>query len=129
MRVAGEERRSRHDLAGLAVAALNDLPVEPGLLDPGARRCPADGLDRGDLRLAYAVDGSDAGPGSGPVHMHGAGSAERYPAAELCPGHAEHIAQHPQERSVTVDIDGSIDAVDLDRDCHSYLQTHSCGLG
>src|SRR5262249_41384571 len=57
MRVAGEERRSRHDLAGLAVAALNDLPVEPGLLDLGARGCPVDGLDRGDLGVADAVDG------------------------------------------------------------------------
>jgi hypothetical protein len=35
MRVALEQRRSRHDLARLAVAALNDLTVEPGLLDLG----------------------------------------------------------------------------------------------
>ena len=38
MRVAREQRRGRHDLARLAVAALRHLAVEPGLLDPGARR-------------------------------------------------------------------------------------------
>src|SRR6202011_2203870 len=56
MRVAGEERRSGHDLARLAVAALNDLPVEPGLLDLGACRRRADRLDRCDLGSADAVD-------------------------------------------------------------------------
>src|SRR5216683_4991973 len=61
MRVALKERRSGHDLAGLAVAALNDFAVEPGLLDLGARRCRADGLDRGDLGAADAVDRGDAG--------------------------------------------------------------------
>ena len=38
MWVACEQRRSGHDLPRLAVAALNDLAVEPGLLDLGARR-------------------------------------------------------------------------------------------
>ena len=47
--VAGEERRSRHDLARLAVAALNHLEVEPGLLDLCAHRRRADRLDRRDL--------------------------------------------------------------------------------
>src|SRR3982074_3052251 len=65
MRVAREERRSRHDLARLAAPALNALPVEPGLLDLGARRCRADCLDRCDLGGADAVDRGDAGTGGG----------------------------------------------------------------
>src|SRR5262249_58891223 len=48
MRVARKQRRSGHDLARLAVAALNDLAVEPGLLDLGAGRGRADRLDRRD---------------------------------------------------------------------------------
>src|SRR5262245_39304728 len=32
--VARQQRRCRHDLARLAVATLDDLAVEPGLLDP-----------------------------------------------------------------------------------------------
>src|SRR5438309_6224029 len=34
--VAGEQRRGGHGLAGLAVAALDHLTVEPGLLDLGS---------------------------------------------------------------------------------------------
>src|ERR1700704_935965 len=59
MRVARQQRRSRHDLARLAVAALNDLTVEPRLLALGARRCRADRLDRRDLGGADAVDRGD----------------------------------------------------------------------
>src|SRR5438132_5273562 len=75
MRVARKERRGRHDLARLAVAALNDLPVEPGLLDPGARSRRADRLDRRALGGADAVDRGDAGTGGDAVDMHGAGAA------------------------------------------------------
>src|SRR5215510_6157560 len=61
MWVAGKERRRGHDLARLAVAALDHFPVEPGLLDLGPRRCRADRLDGGDLGAADAVDRGDAG--------------------------------------------------------------------
>src|SRR6266436_6038974 len=121
MWVARKERRRGHDLARLAVAALNDLPVEPGLLDLGARRCRADGLDRRDVGGADAVDRGDTGTGGDADDMHGASAAERDAAAELRAGHAEHVAQHPQERGVTVDIDRPIDAVDLDLGGHRYL--------
>ena len=40
------------------------------------------------------------------VDMHRAGAAQRHAAAELRAGHAEHVAQHPQQRRVAVDIDG-----------------------
>src|SRR5262249_4540454 len=116
--VTREQRRGRHDLARLAVAALNDLAVEPGLLDLRARRRRADRLDRRDRGGADAVDPGNTGTGGDAVDMHSAGAAERPAAAELRAGHAEHVAQHPQERGVAVDIDGPIDAVDLDRDGH-----------
>src|SRR5712671_2484295 len=122
-RIGREERRSRHDLARLAVAALNDLPVEPRLLNLGACHCRADGLDCCDLGCADAVERSDTGTDGDTVEMHGAGAAERHAAAELRAGHAEHIAQHPQERGVAVNIDRPIDAVDLDRGGHRYLHT------
>src|ERR1700719_522421 len=57
MRIARKQSRSRHDLARLAVPALHDLPVEPSLLDLGARRGRADRLDRRDRGRADAVDG------------------------------------------------------------------------
>ena len=119
--VAGEERRSGHDLARLAVAALNDLAVEPGLLDLGAGRRCADCLDRRDLGVADAVDGGDAGTGGDAVDMHGAGAAERHAAAELRAGHAEHVAQHPEKWRVAVDIDALPAAVDFDGGGHGVL--------
>src|SRR6266849_3379519 len=45
LRRAGEQRRGRHDLAGLAIAALHHLEVEPGLLQRLTLRCAADRLD------------------------------------------------------------------------------------
>src|SRR5262245_25706044 len=33
--------------------------------------------------------------------MHGAGAAQRLAATELGPGHAEHVAQHPQQPSTS----------------------------
>jgi len=54
--------------------------------------------------------------------MNRAGAAERHAAAEFGAGHAEHVAQDPEQRGVAVDINRPIDAVDLDRDCHGYPQ-------
>src|SRR5262245_6787954 len=120
-RVAREQRRGGHDLARLAVAALHDLAVEPGLLDPGAGRGRTDRLDRGDRGAADAVDGGDAGADGDAVDMHGAGAAQRQAAAELGAGHAEHVAQHPEERRVAVDIDAVGAAVDFDGEGHGVL--------
>src|SRR5262249_9259335 len=58
-------------------------------------------------------DRGDAGPRRRAVDMHGAGAAQRLAATELGPGHAEHVAQHPQQRGVAVDIDLMGCAVDL----------------
>src|ERR1700724_2322181 len=53
--------------------------------------------------------------------------AECHAAAEPRAGHAEHVAQYPQERSVTVDIDLPIDAVDLDRGTIAISRLFSAG--
>ena len=58
-------------------------------------------------------DRGDAGPRRRAVDMHGAGAAQRLAATELGPGHAEHVAQQPQQRGVAVDIDLLGCAVDL----------------
>src|SRR5277367_4338424 len=55
MRGGVEQGRRGHDLSRLAVPALDDLQVEPGLLHFGAGRRGADSLDRRDGALA---DGS-----------------------------------------------------------------------
>src|SRR3979490_954442 len=80
-RVAREQRRSRHDLARLAIAALGALAVEPSLLDLGARRGRADRLDRRDLGCADAVDRGDAGAGGRAGDPDGTPRPERHAAA------------------------------------------------
>src|SRR5262245_40703230 len=123
MWVARKQRRGGHDLARLAIPTWNDLPVEPGFLDLGARRGRADRLDRRDLGGTDAVDRGDAGTGGVVVDMHGAGAAEGHAADELRAGHAEHIAQHPQERRVAVDINLALSSVYFDSIGHNCLHS------
>src|ERR1700738_5122592 len=61
-RYLGEQGRGGHDLAGLTVAALYDLEVEPGLLDLLAGRGGADGLDGSDGRADGGAPRRTAGP-------------------------------------------------------------------
>src|SRR5712691_2089912 len=56
----GEQCRRGHDLAGLAIAALRHLELDPGLLDLSADRCGTDGLDRGDALAGRGSDRRDA---------------------------------------------------------------------
>src|SRR5260370_24251665 len=44
--LGGEQRRRGHDLAGLAIAALRHLEIDPGLLNLLAGSRGANGLDR-----------------------------------------------------------------------------------
>src|SRR6266550_4076114 len=87
-----QQRRRRHDLAGLAVAALHNLQLQPRLLQGCALRPLADRLDRRDRTVADAVDRRLAGADRLAVEMYCAGAAQRLAAAELSPGHAEHVA-------------------------------------
>src|SRR5262245_19751415 len=121
MRVARKECRGRHDLARLTVTALRYLAIDPGVLDPGARRSRTNPLDRRDRRAADAVDRSDARPCGRAIDMDRAGPAPRHAAAELRSGHAEHVPQYPQQRRVAVDIDAQLAAVNLDDEGHGLL--------
>jgi len=65
-----EQRHGGHDLAGLAITALNHLAVEPGVLNLVADCRAADSLDRRDLDAPMAVDGSDTGARGHAIDMH-----------------------------------------------------------
>src|SRR5215831_1746724 len=108
-------------LASSAEAALDDFEVEPGPLDLGASHRRADRLNRSDLGGAHAVDEGDTGTGRSAVDMHRAGATQRHAAAELRARHAEHVAQHPEQRRVAVDIDAVRAAVDFDGEGHGML--------
>src|SRR5918994_4654993 len=73
--IFGEKRGSRHNLAGLAIAALHDLQVEPCLLHGLSGRRFTDRLDGGDGRATHTVDRRDARPRRHAIDVHGAGAA------------------------------------------------------
>src|SRR6267142_701905 len=110
--VGREQGRRGHDLARLAIAALRDFQRDPGLLDLLAGWSGADGLDRGDALAGRGRDRRDARAHWLAVAVHRARAAQRHAAAEFRAGHPEHVAQHPQQRRVVVDIDAAGFAVD-----------------
>src|SRR3954453_17369228 len=118
MRFILQQCRRRHDLARLAVSALRDLMVEPGLLDLRANRCRTYRLNRYDFGFTNAVDRRDAGTDGGAVEMHGAGATQRHSTAELRASHAEDVAQNPQQRRVTIDVDAPRGSVNVDGKTH-----------
>lgn len=107
------QRRRRHDLAGLAVAALHHLQLHPRLLQGRALGRLADRLDRGVALSPTLSTGVRQERTGWPSRCTVQGAAQRLAATELGRGHAEHVAQHPQKRGVAVDVDFMRCAVDL----------------
>src|SRR5437867_10576760 len=100
LRLLPEQRRRRHDLPGLAVAALRDVERRPGLLH-GMRARGRQPLDRDDLVGGlHASNRQDARAHQLAVDVHGAGAALRDAAAVLGARQAHLLADGPQERRV-----------------------------
>src|SRR6266705_1535370 len=119
--VGREQRRRGHDLAGLAITALRHLQRDPGLLDLSAGGRGANGLDGGDALAGRGSDRRDARARRLAVEVHRARAAQRHAAAEFRAGHPEHVAQHPEQGRVVVDIDAAGFAVDCQRMWHLSL--------
>src|SRR5262245_36083209 len=60
LRLFAEQRRHRHDHARLAVAALRDFEIHPGLLNLGQDTASGQALDRRDLPALGGADGRHA---------------------------------------------------------------------
>src|SRR5262245_942162 len=67
-----EERRGRHDHAGLTVAALRDLVIDPRLLHLVQDAVDSEALDRGDLLAHRSSDRHHARAHGPAVDVHGA---------------------------------------------------------
>ena len=113
MRRAGKQRRRRHDLAGLAIAALDDFQVEPGPLHLRAGDSGADAFDGGDGLGPDRADRQQAGSHRLAIDMHCAGAALGDAAAELRACHPEHVAQDPEQRHVVGSVVSPVLAVDF----------------
>src|SRR6185369_3424027 len=114
IRVALQQRGGRHDLPGLAVAALRDAVVDPGRLQRAADGLGADRFDRDDLAVRNRRDRRDARAHSLAVHVNGAGAAERHAAAELAARQPELVPQRPQQRGLAGYVDVLAFAVDVE---------------
>src|SRR5882762_10303408 len=125
--LGGEQRRCGHDLAGLAVAALRHLQLDPGLLDLLASGGGTNGLDRSDALAGRGRDRRDARAHRLAVEVDRARAAQSEAATEFRAGHSEHIAQHPEQRRVVVDIDAAGFAVDCQRMWHLSLLKAKAG--
>src|SRR5678816_4864077 len=107
-----QESRRRHDLPGLAVAALGHVEGRPGLLH-GVRAGGREAFDRDDaVRRLHAADPKDAGAHELAVDVHRAGPALRDAAAVLGAREADLLADGPEQRRVGLDLhvtDATID--------------------
>src|SRR6516165_4266023 len=92
LRVRSEQGGCGHDLPGLAIAALDHLELEPGLLDLRACGSFPDALDGCDSAAADRADRQLAGAHRGAVEMQRACPALGNAAAELGAGQAEHVS-------------------------------------
>ena len=111
--LASEQRRGRHDLAGLAVAALRHVVFDPGLLDRVAAVL-REALDGGHRLVADGADRDLAGAHRLALEVHGAGAAQRHAAAEFGAREAQRVAQDPEQRGFRIDIDFDRVAIDVE---------------
>ncbi len=106
LRVLREERGGRHDHAGLAIAALRDLMLDPRFLDP-VQALFRQALDGDDLLADRRRCGQRTGTHRLAVDVHRAGAAHGDAAAVLRSGKVEVVAQDPQQRHLGLDVDGT----------------------
>src|SRR5205085_1234306 len=100
----GEKGGGAHDLSGLAIAALRNVGVEPGFLN-GMAAVRGESFDCRHALVRDVRDRRAAGARRVPIDVNRARSTESHAATELRSGHAERVAQYPQQRHLRLDVD------------------------
>src|SRR5882672_2589083 len=118
LRHAREQVDRGEDLAGLAVAALRDFLVDPGLLH-GVQAIAPDAFDRHDLAAGERTHRQDARARRATVDEDGAGTAETRSATEFRAGEPCVVAQVPEKRHRGIAVEAALYAVDVECDCHA----------
>jgi hypothetical protein len=126
-RICGEPGADGHDHAGLAVAALGNLVVDPSLLDWGDGAVVGSGqaFNCCDLCVGYGAYGNDATADGFAIDVDGANSADGNAAAEFGAGELEFIAKNPEEWGVGFDVEIVGDAVDGEANGHGICLLRS----
>src|ERR1700684_3496137 len=91
-----QQRCDRHDHPALAITALRNVGVDPGLLHLVQDAVDRKALDRGDLFAGGFADGDAAGPHRDPVDMDGAGPALCNAATVFGAGEADVLPDCPK---------------------------------
>ena len=115
-----KQRDRRHDLSGLAVAALRNVFFHPGLLD-GVAAIGGEAFDGGDFFAGDAGHGGNAGTRGFAIDVHGTSAAQRHAATELRARHVQGVTEHPKQRHVRADVNGSGFVVQGETDGHGDL--------
>jgi hypothetical protein len=110
-----EERRGRHDLAGLALPALDDFQIKPGLLHFGAVDRGPDPLNGGNCPRTNRTYGQKAGADRLAGQMDRASAALCDAAPELRTRQPQDVAQYPEKWHIGRDVDLSLFAIDGER--------------
>src|SRR5258705_9489676 len=117
IRIFPQQRRGRHDLARLAIAALRHVEFQPRLLHR-MRALRRQALDRDDfVGRFHRADGNRARAPHFAVDVHGTRAALRDAATIFGAGESDLLANHPQERRVVFDAHVPYLAVDIEL-CH-----------
>src|SRR4051812_16254166 len=95
-----QQRRGGHDHSRLAVAALRNVVLEPGLLHLGQHAIRRQTFDRRDLFSLDRGHRHHARANGGAVDVHGAGAALRDAATVFGAGEAGLLPENPQKRRV-----------------------------
>jgi hypothetical protein len=106
----------RHDLSRRAIAALEGVLVDEGLLHRMQLAVLRKPLDGGDLLAFGGQRQRQAGEHAAAFNQHRAGAALAVIAALLAAGQAKMLAQCVQQRGARVDVERTGFAVDLQRD-------------
>jgi hypothetical protein len=105
-------RRAAADLTGLAVPALDDFQIKPGLLHFGAVGRSPDSLNGGNCPRTNRTYRQKAGADRLAGQMDRTGAALCDAAPELRPRQPQDVAQYPEKRHIGRDVDLSLFAID-----------------
>ena len=112
---AAEQGRGAHHLTTLAISALRNAHLDPGLLHLFAHGILGDRFDRRDLSSFSSADRGYAGSDRLPIHMHRAGSAQTHATAKFSSSKSQDIAYCPQQGHIIRGVQAMLFAIKSNR--------------
>ncbi|MNT15419.1 hypothetical protein D3C72_1504710 [compost metagenome] len=125
--LALEQGSGAHDLAALAIAALRHVVFHPGRVHGLAHLVAGrHSLDGCDLLARRSRNRRDARTNRRAVQVHRASPAQSLAAAKLGAGHAQRVAQGPEDGGGFIGIHSRIFAIDVEGGHRGVLRGERC---